>query len=330
MAEISVKPSQAKQALTACLAANQPVSLWGSPGIGKSQIIKQTAAELGLAIQDIRAVLLDPVDLRGLPHVNGDGRAHWAIPDFLPRDGNGVLFLDELNRAPTLVQNACFQLVLDRKLGEYTLPDGWRVVSANNRESDGGGVTRMPSALANRFVHLALEVDLDDWCAWAVTAGVEPVVIAFLRFRPNLLHMFDRNAHSFPTPRSWEFVSRVVQQEQSIEIELALVAGSVGQAAAIEFESFVRLFRTLPSIDAILLDPTKAPVPSGNVATLYAVSAALAARAKPDNFGRVIKYLDRLPPEFAVFAIKDATTRDAKLQTTADFTRWAVAHADLM
>ena len=128
---VTLKPSDTVTALVTCLDAFQPVCLWGAPGIGKSQIVQQTAAAQGLVCHDVRAVLLDPVDLRGLPHVNGDGRAHWAIPEFLPQQGSGVLFLDELNRAPTLVQNACFQLVLDRRLGEYVLPDGWRVVAAS-------------------------------------------------------------------------------------------------------------------------------------------------------------------------------------------------------
>jgi len=326
---ITVRPSTAAKALIACMAAKQPVVLWGPPGIGKSQVVQQTAKAQGMVCQDVRAVLLDPVDLRGLPALNGDGRAHWATPDFLPREGTGVLFLDELNRAPTLVQNACFQLILDRKLGEYELPEDWRVVAACNRESDGGGVTRMSQALANRFVHLNLEADLDDWCRWAIGAGIEPMVIAFLRFRPELLHQFSRDEHAFPTPRSWEFVSRVVAQNTAQDIELALVAGTVGHAAAVEFIAFVRLFRSLPSIDAILLNPTTVAVPT-DVATLYAVSTALATRADAVNFGRIIQYIERIPPEYAVFTVKDAVLKDLSLQSTPEFTKWAIANADVI
>src|ERR1700674_2098107 len=152
-----MKPSEITQALDICLQAFQPVILWGKPGIGKSNIVHQTAARNSLQLIDVRAVLLDPVDLRGLPHVNGDNRAHWAIPDFLPRNGAGILFLDELNRAAQLVQNACLQLVLDRKLGEYTLPEQWRVVAACN--ASGTGTSKMSDALTNRFVHLDCETD---------------------------------------------------------------------------------------------------------------------------------------------------------------------------
>jgi len=329
IAEITLKPSDVSSALEYCLNARQPVTLWGEPGIGKSNIVQQTAARLGLACQDVRAVLLDPVDLRGLPHVNGDGRAHWAIPEFLPRDGNGVLFLDELNRAPGLVQNACFQLVLDRKLGEYTLPDGWRVVAACNRESDGGGVTRMSSALSNRFTHINVLPDLEDWCKWAVAANVEPVVVAFLRWKPELLHQFDRNTRAFPSPRSWSFVSGITAQKPNSAIELALVAGSVGHAAAIEYMSFLKLYRSLPSIDAILLNPTGSPVPK-EASTLYAVSSALGRRVNGKTLGNVVKYLDRLPVEFNVMAIRDAVTRDSQLTSTPEFTKWAVNHSDVV
>lgn len=202
-------PSHIARALTTLLPTRQPVFLWGPPGVGKSQIVAQTAAGLGLDLIDIRAVLLDPVDLRGLPQIDADGRTHWRAPAFLPAGGQGVLFLDELNAAPPLVQAACYQLILDRALGEYQLPDGWTVLAAGNRDQDRAVTHRMPSALANRFVHLEIEAHLEDWVAWATCCGIRPEVISFLRFRPSLLHDFDPAVASraFPTPRSWQFVS---------------------------------------------------------------------------------------------------------------------------
>jgi len=327
--EYTLKPSLVTQAMRLMIRAKRPLCLWGSPGTCKSQLVAQASAAEQLSLIDIRAVLLDPVDLRGLPHVNSDGRSHWAIPEFLPRDGCGVLFLDELNRAPQLVQNACFQLILDRKLGEYNLPDGWTIVSACNRESDGGGVTRMSSALANRFTHMTVEPDLDDWCKWAVGANVQPSVIAFLRFRSEYLHKFDRNERSYPTPRSWESVSFICNQQPAAEIELGLISGAVGYPAAIEFVAFLKLYRSLPSIDAILLNPTTAAVPS-DVATQFAVSAALARRATDQNFGRVIQYLERLPIEYNVYTVRDATNRDSSLQSTAEFTNWSIKHSEVL
>src|SRR5215471_1076979 len=241
-----MKPSAISQALRLLVAARQPVFIWSSPGAGKSSIVRQLAESLKVPLKDVRALLLDPIDLRGLPFLAPDGQAKWATPDFLPRDGEGILFLDELNAAPAMVQAGCYQLVLDRKLGEYTLPDGWAIVAAGNRDSDRAATNRMPTPLRNRFVHLEFEVDLQEWCEWAIQNGIRPEVIAFLRFRPELLSAFDRDQHAFPSPRSWEFVSRILASSPDKTVEHELFAGAVGAGAATEFSGFVRMFRELP------------------------------------------------------------------------------------
>jgi hypothetical protein len=321
-------PSELTEALNVLIDAAQPACIWGEPGIGKSQIVAQVAQATNRRLIDVRAVLLDPVDLRGLPHVNGDGRSHWAIPDFLPRDGKGILFLDELNRAVPLVQNACLQLVLDRRLGEYALPDDWQVIAACNNVDT--GVSKMSSALCNRFVHLDLITSLDEWCKWAIKAGIEPAVIAFLRFRSELLHQYERNAKAFPSPRTWEFTSNITAKHPNKSVELAIFEGTIGHGAAVEYAAFLQLFRSLPSIDSILLNPDKANVPINDPASLWAIGAALARRASDQNFRRVLTYLDRMPQEYAVMTVKDAVGRDATLATTSEFTQWAIAHSDVV
>ena len=318
-----MKASALSSALHSVFAAGQPVFIWGGPGIGKSALVRQFAAELGIPLQDVRAVLLDPVDLRGLPFLGSDGRSKWATPEFLPKDGSGILFLDELNAAPAMVQASCYQLVLDRKLGEYTLPDGWAIIAAGNRDSDRAVTTRMPTPLRNRFVHLEFEVDVQEWSEWAIQARIRPEVIAFLRFRPELLSVFDRDANSFPSPRSWEFVSRILEAQPDRIVEHELFAGAVGIGAATEFSAFLRTFRELPNIDAILLNPTKEPVPE-NAAAQYAVASALARRASDVNFDRVCLYLDRMPTEFRVLGVRDATLRDPAIRHTAGYTKWAI------
>jgi MoxR-like ATPase len=249
------------QALKALVVGEkQPVFIWGSPGIGKSAVVHQLAAELSIGLRDIRALLLDPVDLRGLPFVGQDGRSKWATPDFLPADGEGIVFLDELNSAPAMVQASCYQLVLDRRLGEYTQPEGRVIVAAGNRDSDRAATTRMPTPLRNRFVHLDFEVDVQEWSGWSIKTNVRPEeiafiryrpeVIAFLRFRPELLTAFDRDANAFPSPRSWEFVSRILDSldsQSNPAIEHEVIAGAVGSSAATEFSEFLRMFRELPS-----------------------------------------------------------------------------------
>src|SRR5512142_5999 len=318
-----MKASAVANALRTLIAARQPTFIWGGPGIGKSSIVAQLAASLNLALRDIRALLLDPVDLRGLPYVGTDGRSKWAVPEFLPADGAGILFLDELNAAPGMVQAAFYQLVLDRRLGEYTLPDGWIIVAAGNRDSDRAHTTRMPPPLRNRFVHLDFEVDTQEWSEWAIGAGIRPEVIAFIRFRPQVLSVFDRDANAFPSPRSWEFVSRILDSTPDSSVEHEMFSGAVGNGAATEFSGFLKMFRELPNIDAILLNPSGEPVPESPAAQ-YAVASALANRASDTNFDRVCLYLDRMPTEFRVLSVRDATLHDQKIKYTAGYTKWAI------
>ena len=194
--------------------------------------------------------MLDPADLPAMPFLGSDGRSKWATPGFLPDNGTGILFLDELNAAPATVQASCYQLVLDRKLGEYTLPDGWAIIAAGNRDSDRAVTTRMPTPLRNRFVHLEFEVDVQEWTEWAIQAAICPEVIAFLRFRPELLSAFDRDANAFPSPRSWEFVSRILDSlgsQLNPAIEHEVIAGAVGTGAAAEFSAFLRMSESCPT-----------------------------------------------------------------------------------
>jgi MoxR-like ATPase len=230
-----------------------PLHIWGACGVGKSQIVAQVASDLDYDFLDVRAVQLDPVDLRGLPRISED-QTEWMPPKFLPTTGRGILFLDELTSAPQMTQAGCYRLVLDRKLGEYMLPDGWVVIAAGNPASECSVHFVMPRPLRNRFVHLDLEPDLDDWCRWAVKAQVRPEIIAFLRFKPDLLHTADAtsDANAWPTPRSWEMASHVLsgiarRQKTKLlsgtsEFEAQLLDGTVGPAAASEFVAFLCLF----------------------------------------------------------------------------------------
>ena len=326
-----MKPTHVETSLKLLIKCKQPVFLWGPPGVGKSQVVNRIARDMNLDCTDIRAVLLDPVDLRGLPHINGDNRAHWATPDFLPQAGTGVLFLDELNAAPPLVQAACYQLVLDRKIGEYTLPEGWSVIAAGNRESDRAVTHRMPSALANRFVHIEFEADIEDWTAWALNNSILSEIIAFLRFRPALLHRFDDRTEekAFPSPRAWEFVSKILEQNPCSDIEYELLAGTVGQGAATELLGFLRIFRSLPTPGAIMADPDGAKVPD-DPAALYALCGALAKKATHQTLDSLVAYAQRMPAEFSVLLMRNAISHSPEVQNTRAFVTWSSNHQDVL
>lgn len=318
-----MRPSELLTALKAVLTTRRPAYIWSGPGLGKSSLVRQAAGALGLGLIDLRATLIDPVDLRGIPTV-ASGRSTWCPPDFLPKDGSGVLFLDELAQAPPLVQAACLQLTLDRRIGEYCLPDGWAVVAASNRAEDRAGTHRLISPLLNRFVHLDLDVDAEDWQSWAVTAGIAPEVRAFLRLRPALLFDFDpsSNPRAFPTPRSWQFASDMLAAAPP-HLSQRLIAGCVGDGAAAEFAGFLALYRELPDIDAVLADPAGAPVPK-EPAVLYALVGAMVERCRVGaapavNFAR---YGMRLPDEFGVLALRDAVALDRKLVAEPAVQMW--------
>ncbi len=325
-----MRPSEITTALETLTAIRQPAFLWGAPGVGKSQIVAQLAGRQGVQLLDVRAVLLDPVDLRGLPRIDGE-RAQWCPPAFLPRDGEGILFLDELNAAPPLVQAACYQLILDRRLGEYELPDGWTVVAAGNRESDRAVTHRMPSALANRMVHLHFEADLDDWLAWAEANNIPPLLRAFLRFRPRLLHDFDpqRGEKAFPSPRTWEVAARIMDSAPPKSVMQGMIAGTVGDGAATELAAYLRVCANLPDAGQVLANPDYVPVPD-DPATLYALCESLASTATAQTMPAMTRYAMRMPAEFGVLLMREAARNDRDIVQTPAFADWARANSEVL
>jgi hypothetical protein len=326
-----MKPSLIKESVRLAIKAKKPIFIWGSPGIGKSDIVTQVANEEKLECRTCIAVLFDPVDLRGIPSIV-NGRTVWARPGWLPETGEGVLFIDELPQAPPLVQNAFTQLILERRVGEHKLGDGWAVIAAGNREGDRAATYRMPTHLANRFyAHLTFDVDLEDWIAWALTHHIRTEIIAFLRFRSALLNNFDtsKNDKAFPTPRSWAFVSSILDQTPSKELEFELIAGAVGQGAATEFLGFLRIYRDLPDPDLIISNPLAGDIPE-DPAILYALCGALATRVNPKNIDPIIKYAMRLPAEFSVMLVADAARRNPQIVKTKGFIDWSIKNQDVL
>lgn len=292
---IKIRPSDLPPLLKFCITARQPVCVWSQPGVGKSSITAQATRSMGLSFFDFRASLREPTDVLGFPYVK-DGRAHTAIPSFWPDDGEGVIFLDELNRSTAMMQNALLQLVLDRGIGEYRLPDGWAMIAACNYESDGGGVQRMSSALTNRFLHVHVEPNIEDFSSYALQNGFSTDIIAFLQKFNGNLFKFDRNAKAWPSPRSWEFVNRVLEGGLAPEHERVAIAGCIGEGEATSFCGYLELRRKLPDIDDILANPKSCPIPSHKeISVKYAILMALARKVanKIENFEKAVDYIKR-------------------------------------
>jgi hypothetical protein len=321
-----------------------PVMLWGPPGVGKSQMVALVAQQHGMPVIDIRLSQMEPSDLRGIPFRVED-RVEWAVPSMLPDAGRhgsqGILFLDEITSVPPSVSAAAYQLILDRRLGAYTVPDGWAIFAAGNRQGDRGVTYTMPAPLANRFSHFEVDINLDDWVAWAYANGMDERLIAFLRFRPELLFEFDpaHNPVAFPSPRSWEFAHRALQKFADVpDLLTGSLQACVGPAAGIELSALVDNLDKLPDIDAIVRGE-KVTVPR-ETDLQYAVAAALvgrAIRAKQENnaaeiYGNILEFAGSFPQrEMGVMLVSDmyrAIGQD--IFNVPQFSRWANIVADVM
>lgn len=327
---------------SSCLAGHHtPVMLWGPPGVGKSQIIAGIARRHGVPLIDIRLSQMEPTDLRGIPFRAEQG-VEWSVPAMLPdvkRHGPaGILFLDEINAAPPTVSAAAYQLILDRRLGEYTIPEGWAIFAAGNRQGDRGVTYAMPAPLANRFTHYEIEAHLDDWIDWALAQGVDAGILGFLRFRPDLLFSFDpaHNPVAFPSPRSWEYAHRALQKfAERPDLLLDTLQACVGQAAGVELKAYLDNMANLPDIDAIL-SGAEAEVPKG-IDLQYGVAAALVRRARqasgdPVMLGHILRYAKRFPQrEMGVMLVTDLHRSVGKpLFGVPEFVDWANSVAELM
>ncbi len=321
-----------------------PVMLWGPPGIGKSQIVMQIGNNHDLPVIDIRLSQMEPSDLRGIPFKNED-KVEWAVPSMLPDESihgkSGILFLDEINSAAPSVSAAAYQLILDRRLGNYQVPEGWAIFAAGNRQGDRGVTYAMPAPLANRFSHYEIDLNLDDWVTWAYKNAIDERIIGFLRFRPELLFDFDpaHNPVAFPSPRSWEFAHRALQKFIDYpNLLLGSLQACIGQAAGIECHAFIESLDQMPDLDKILSgEDIKAPY---EIDLQYAVASALVGRAiraqGTENarsvFGNILKYAGCFPQrEMGVMLVSDmhrAIGND--LFEVEEFADWADSIADLI
>lgn len=306
----------------------QTIYISGAPGMGKTAMAYNIAEDLGMTPEQVvifRPSLRDPVDLMGVPAVKNN-QTHWNPPEELQRMAKGrwLLVIDELPQAVTMMQNALGGLILDRFVGDLKLSPDVMIMATGNRTIDKAGAGRVLSQVANRVMHLELEVHLDDWCEWALDAGIDMLTISFLRFRPALLHDFLPDRFSNPTPRSWEMVGRLPPLPQ--KLMYYALSGLVGEGAAAEYEGFRRVADDMPDIDMIMMAPDKVEVPT-DPAALYAVCGMLARKASTDSFGRLCTYFQRMPDEFQAMVVNDAVHREPAIKHTEAFIRWAVANA---
>ncbi|NQS75809.1 MAG: AAA domain-containing protein [Peptococcaceae bacterium] len=336
--------TEAKEHLKILLADPEvpTVMLWGPPGVGKSSIVQQITAEKDWGFLDLRLLLLNPIDLRGIPYPNRMTRqADWLTPSFLPhvrRDGTeGIILYDEITSAPRAVQAAAYQLILDRRVGEYTLPEGWRQVAAGNRAQDKGVVNQMPAALANRMIHFEVTSSVDDWKLWAIPNQIDHRVISFLNFRPELLYRLPSQAaeiKAFPSPRSWEFVHKILPSYGQADKAFPAICGAVGEGPATEFTAFCRMLDQIPDADEILDGRTKMVPDSPDMiyACIGALVSSLSNNKTEIRLGNFFAFVCKLMIEYQVLAINDAVKAGLRtdLVMLPEFRHWLAKNADVL
>lgn len=294
-------PSELKIYLTSLISNDIDISamIWGAPGIGKSSIVSQISKSQGINFVDVRLSQLAPTDLRGLP-VPKDGITYWAPPEFLPREGRGILFMDEINMAPPAMQGVAQQLILDRRVGNYTVPDGWYIWAAGNRKVDRASVFDMPAPLANRFIHLEVEPCIDNFRLYAFQQTFSEVLIGFLAFRQDLLHKMLPNEASWPSPRSWEMANKLYSAGLNIE-------PAVGVSAAAEFYAYIELIDNIPDIASIVNGKKKPGFPE-DVSLRYATVMSLVAQSTTVEYAlNALRWLvEKASPEWVQLYATDA------------------------
>ena len=325
----TLSPNKAKIAIKHAMSKKRPIFLWGPPGIGKSDIIAQITDSLPNShLIDIRLSLWEPTDIKGIPYFDANlGKMVWGSPSELPDEefaaqyDNIVVFFDEMNSAAPAVQAAAYQLILNRKVGTYRLPDNVMIVAAGNREADKGVTYRMPAPLANRFIHLEMAVSFDDWFEWAVDNNIHSDVVGYLQFSKQDLYDFDpkSSSRSFATPRSWSFVSELLEDNIDENTTTDLVSGAVGEGLAVKFMAHRKIAADMPNPTDILAGKVK-ELYNKEISAMYSLTVSLCYElkeasdkndkkfdAKVNNFLRFA--MDNFDTELVVMGIKLALTQ---------------------
>jgi len=312
------------------------VLITGESGIGKTEMSGSWAmGYLGNAI-DCRATQMGDADVRGVPYREGL-LSRWAIPDFLPRaerDGEtGAFIMDEiLDQTMTSVMASFQQLFHEKRLGDYRFPEGWIIIGIGNKREHGGINRGLSYALQDRFSHYEVEIDPKGLEKYFIKIGVDPMVTSFLHLHGSYMHMRPEKGDgnwAWPTPRSWEKVSNTRKLNPPDHLKFNLYAADVGEAAAVAFRSHEKVASEVPDPDDCIKNPSKARVPESPSA-MYAISCSLAFHATPENYESILKYMGRLPTEYATVVVKESSQNKPELTDTKAFTDWATKNTDIL
>ena len=340
---MQITTEQAPELIKDILKANLVPMLHSSPGIGKSSIYKQIAKEYDLLLIDLRLSQCDPTDLSGFPFLNEKRTKAGYVPmdtfpivgDSLPKKADGtfykgwLLLLDEFNSAPMSVQAAAYKLVLDKEVGQHKLHPKVYCVAAGNLASDKAIVNRLSTAMQSRVIHLQLMADFKPWINWGNANGIDYRILAYIGFRPEILHKFapDHDDFTFPCPRTWEFLSDIIKPWKKIGRSKApILDGTIGEGAAREFLGFCDVFGQIPTIEQILANPATIQL-DDEPSIRYATAALIANHADYNNFGTLLQCITRMPIEFQVICLQAAFRREQDIGGHPEWKKWTIKNA---
>jgi hypothetical protein len=324
------------QAITEILFARLTPYISGSPGVGKSDIVRQVARDLNLELIDVRLSQLEPTDISGYPTIK-EGKTVFVPASIFPIDSDPIpkgkdgwlVFLDELSSASLPVQASSYKLILDRMVGQHSLHPRVAIVAAGNKTTDKAIVNRMSTAMQSRMVHLNLNVSHKDWLNWANNIGIDPRITSFIEFRPDLLHSFNPNHsdNTFASPRTWFFTNSLIKDKSQLSnLDTVIIAGTVGEGAAREFKGFTEVFESLPNIKAITTKPEDIPI-NTQPDVLYAITGLIAANVTENNIEQLVKFVNRLPLDFQIITWISAIKRNKEIYSLPSVKQWIKDHA---
>lgn len=334
---MQVKPSQVKSILAKYLRAGLVPMLTGSPGEGKSSLIKDVAKEFNLKVIDVRLSQCDPTDLLGMPTVYSSGKAGYLPMDTFPIEGDEIpdgysgwlLFLDEAPLATDAVIAAAYKLVLDKEVGQKKLHKNVAIILAGNLETDNAMVNPMSTAMQSRLCHIQMAQDYLEWVDWAVDSGIDHRITDFIKYKPDALYAFkpDHSDHTFGSPRTWEFTHKILKVSDIDDPDtLPMIAGAISEGLACEFTVFCKIYKTLAKIEDIIKSPDTVPVPN-EPSVLFALTGTISQHAKENNIGDLMIFVNRLPIEFQVVTLREVLRKTKNLISTESVKAWVSKNA---
>ena len=330
---MKVTPSKLRSLLIPVLDAGLVPMIHGSPGTGKSDLVRSIAKEFKLWVIDFRLSQADPTDMAGFPTINKERtRCYYTPPidfplaeDEIPEGYNGwLLFFDEMNTAPPSVQAASYKIILDRMVGQNHLHKAVAMLAAGNLSTDKAITNRMSTAMQSRLIHYEMAIKQKDWIKWAYNNDIDHRIISFISFKPGILQDFNpnHNDYTFPCPRTWEFTSKIIKPFAEVSADMLItLTGTIGPGAAREFFTFCQIYKTLPTLQAIAANPTGLAVPE-EPATKFALSGMLGNGLNESNAENLMKYVTRMPVEFQIMSLQNAVKKDKSLMKLKEIRTW--------